>query len=175
MLGLNRKNVKLFEYHPGWKGAFEEEKKAIQSKLGKLIVAIEHIGSTSIPGMCAKPVLDFMVAVESVEDYKKFVDPLKELGYEFRRDYRDSQRHILFVKGAEDFRTHYLKLTEKNSEFWDEHILFRNYLISHPDVAGEYKQLKEKLQVSNASSRASYTEAKSEFIHKILRLAKKKG
>ena len=118
MLGLNRKNVKLSKYDSGWKKAFEEEKTAIQNKLGKMVLDIEHIGSTAIPGMSAKPILDFMVAIDSTADYQKFIIPLRELGYEFRRDYRDTQEHVLFVKGAEDFRTHYLKLTQKDSDFW---------------------------------------------------------
>ncbi len=172
MLGLNRKNVKLSKYHPGWKKAFEDEKTAIQKKLGESVLDIEHIGSTSIPGMSAKPVLDFMIAVKSVDDYEKFVEPLKKLGYKFRRDNREIQEHILFVKGPEDLRTHYLKLTEKDSEFWKEHILFRDYLRNHPKTAREYQELKENLQESLGSSRATYTEAKAEFIQKILRLVK---
>ena len=172
MLGLNRNNVVLSTYNSGWELAFQDEKKSILDKFGNKVVAVEHVGSTAIPGMSAKPVLDFMVAIESLDNYKSFVEPLRELGYEFRREYLDSQQHVLFVKGSEDFRTHYLKLTELNSEFWEEHILFRDYLISHREVAEEYKQLKEKLQVSNASSRATYTELKSEFIQNVLRLAR---
>lgn len=171
MLGLNRKNVKLSKYYPCWKQAFEDEKTAIQKKLGEAVLDIEHIGSTSIPAMIAKPVLDFMIAVESVDDYEEFIEPLKELRYEFRRDNRETQEHILFVKGPEDLRTHYLKMTEKDSEFWKEHILFRDYLINHPIVANAYKELKENLQESHSSSRATYTDAKAEFIQKILRLA----
>jgi GrpB-like predicted nucleotidyltransferase (UPF0157 family) len=171
MLGLNRKNVKLSKYHLGWKKAFEDEKTAIQEKLGEAVLDVEHIGSTSIPGMIAKPVLDFLVAIPSIDDYEQFIVPLKELGYEFRRDNRQSQDHILFVKGPEDLRTHYLKLTEKDTEFWKEHILFRDYLINHPDAAKKYKQLKETLQKSHISSRATYTEAKAEFIQRIIELA----
>jgi len=171
MLGLDRKNVKLSKYHSGWKQAFEDEKTAIQERLGEAVLDIEHIGSTAIPGMSAKPVLDFMIAVKSVDVYVKFIEPMKELGYEFRRDNRETQEHILFVKGAEDLRTHYLKMTERDSGFWKEHILFRDYLINHPETAKEYKELKESLQESHSSSRATYTEAKAELIQKILKLA----
>ncbi|MFH1405213.1 MAG: GrpB family protein [Patescibacteria group bacterium] len=168
MLGLNRHNVTLSEYDPAWVQDFEDEKKAIKDKLGDDLVAIEHIGSTAIPGMCAKPILDFMVAVESVDDYEMFIKPLAELGYEFRRDYRDTQQHVLFVKGSEDNRTHYLKLTELDSIFWKEHIVFRDYLIAHPDVAQEYAELKRELFEKHADDRAAYTAAKAEFIQGVL-------
>ena len=174
MLGLDRKNVKLSKYNPNWKKAFEAEKKAIEDTLEKELVDIEHIGSTAIPGMSAKPILDFMIAIDSVDHYEKFIVPLKELGYEFRRDNRSTQEHVLFVKGAEDFRTHYLKLTQKDSEFWNEHILFRDYLINNPDIAKEYQELKEGLQKIHGSNRETYTEQKAEFIKKILKLAEKK-
>lgn len=175
MLGLNRKNVKLSKYHPGWKKAFNDEKIAIQKKLRKAVLDIEHIGSTSIPGMSAKPILDFMIAIKSIDGYEKYVKLLKELKYEFRRDNRATQEHVIFVKGPEDMRTHYLKLTKTDSKFWKENILFRDYLINHPKVATEYKELKENLQESYSSNRATYTEVKAEFIQKILTLAKAEG
>jgi GrpB-like predicted nucleotidyltransferase (UPF0157 family) len=174
MLGLNRKKVKLVKYQTTWETSFKQEKQAIQEKLGNEVLAIEHIGSTSIPGMTAKPIIDFMVAVNSINDYEKYIAPLKGLGYEFRRDYRNThQEHVLFVKGAEDCRTHYLKLTQMDSDFWQEHILFRDYLINHPDLANEYQKLKEKLGKEYSSERAKYTESKAEFIKNIIKLANK--
>lgn len=173
MLGLGRGNVELSKYHPGWKKAFEQAKKAIQKELGERVLGIEHIGSTAIPGMSAKPILDFMVAVDSIDNYEEYIMPLKKLGYEFRRDnrIRNPQEHVLFSKGPADFRTQYLKLTQKNSQFWKESILFRDYLITHSDIAKEYQQLKEKLQTDHSSNRKAYTEAKAEFIQSIVRLA----
>ena len=175
-LGLGRDNVELSKYHPGWKKAFEEAKKAIQKELGNKVLGVEHIGSTAVPGMIAKPILDFMVAVGSIDNYKEYIAPLSKLGYEFRRDnrIRNPQEHILFSKGPVDLRTQYLKLTQKDSQFWKESILFRDYLIAYSDIAKEYQQLKEKLQASHRSNREAYTEAKAEFIQRILKLAQGK-
>ena len=173
-LGLGKDNVELSKYHPGWKKAFEETKKAIQKELGNKVLGVEHIGSTAIPGMSAKPILDLMVAVNSIDNYEEYVTPLNKLGYEFRRDNRIRQDHILFSKGPANFRTQYLKLTQKSSQFWKESILFRDYTINHPDIAKEYQELKEKLQASHSSNREAYTEAKAGFIQRILKLAQEK-
>lgn len=171
MLGLNRLNVELSEYNPAWKQAFLEEEQALAEVLGKNVVGIEHIGSTAIPGISAKPILDLMVAVDSIKDYQKFHQVLEKIGYTFRRDFRDKQQHILYVKGPESNRTHYLKLTTKDSKFWNECLLFRNYLISNPDMAREYHQLKLKLQKEHNADRSAYTKGKSEFIAKVLQQA----
>jgi len=98
-------------------------------------------------------------------------EPLAKLGYEFRRDLRSEQGHVLFVKESEENRTHYLKITELNSEFWTEHILFRDYLVNNPQYRDEYQNLKEKLFDTHAGSREQYTKGKEGFVHKILKLA----
>ncbi|MFH1405386.1 MAG: GrpB family protein [Patescibacteria group bacterium] len=175
MLGLNRNNVILSKYDPAWTQDFEIEKKAILDKFGDDLVAIEHIGSTAIPDMIAKPLIDFMVAIDSLDNYERFVGPLRELGYEIRKDYRADLQHVLFVKGPEENRTHYLKLTELDSNFWKEHIVFRDYLIAHPDVAEEYKKLKQSLFEKYAENRTEYTKAKAGFIESVLARASEDG
>lgn len=170
-LGLQRGTVRLAVYNPKWRGLFEAEKTALKQVLGDKFIAAEHVGSTAIPGLKAKPILDLMLAIDNLEDWEWIKEPLAELEYEFRRDLRQEQGHILFVKGPEENRTHYLKVTELNSDFWNEHILFRDYLINNPQYREEYQNLKEKLFDAHAGNREPYTKGKQEFIRKILRLA----
>ncbi|OGY80497.1 MAG: hypothetical protein A2550_01360, partial [Candidatus Jacksonbacteria bacterium RIFOXYD2_FULL_43_21] len=174
-LGLQRGTVRLEPYNPEWKKLFESEKSALEEMLGDKFIAVEHVGSTAIPGIKAKPILDLMLAIEDLENWEWVKEPLTKLGYEFRRDFRKEQGHILFVKGPEENRTHYLKITESDSDFWNEHILFRNYLVNNPQYREEYQNLKEKLFDEHAGNREPYTKGKEEFVRKILALAGFKG
>ncbi|MFH1047056.1 MAG: GrpB family protein [Patescibacteria group bacterium] len=171
VLGLGRGKVVLEPYNPKWADLFQVEKGIIEGALDDDVVGIEHIGSTAIPGMIAKPILDFMVAVDSLRDYEKYTPGLENLGYQFRRDNRDEQEHVLYVRGPEDRRTHYLKLTTKGSVFWKEQVIFRDYLISHPDRAESYKELKRELLEKHGGEREKYTKDKGDFIKETLNLA----
>lgn len=174
-LGLKRGTVKLVEYNPEWAELFEKEKTAIQEVLGDQVVDIEHIGSTSIPGMLAKPILDLAVAVETLDDYEQYTPLFEKLGYKFMRDQRSYQGSILYVKGPEENRTHYLKLGLRDSDFWKENLLFRNYLTTHPEKAKEYRELKRCLFEKHSGVRECYTEDKHEFVQEVLRLAKQEN
>lgn len=174
-LGLQRGTVRLEPYNPEWRELFEREKSALKEVLGDKFIAAEHVGSTAIPGMKAKPILDLMLAISDLENWEWVKEPLAKLSYEFRRDFRKEQGHILFVKGSEENRTHYLKITEPNSDFWTEHILFRDYLVNNAQYCEEYQNLKEKLFDTHAGNREPYTKGKEEFVRKILKLAGFKG
>ena len=171
-LGLKRGTVKLAEYNPEWAELFESEKRSIQEVFQDQVLGIEHVGSTAIPGMLAKPILDLMIAVESLEDYERFTPLLEKVGYKFMRDQRGYQGSILYVKGPEENRTHYLKLGVRDSDFWRENILFRDYLIAHPEKAKQYMELKQCLFEKHEGVRECYTKDKHEFVQEILRLAK---
>lgn len=174
-LGLKRGVVKLSEYNPDWGKFFLSEKVELEKVLGKSVLGIEHVGSTAIPGIKAKPILDLMVAVHSLDNWSEYTGLFQKLGYEFRRDMRDPQEHILFVKGPEENRTHYLKLTTLDSNFWKEHIVFRDFIIGHQEYAREYERLKETLLDEHACEREPYTAGKAGFIEKMLRLAGYQG
>lgn len=174
-LGLQRGTVRLEPYNPEWRELFETEKSALKEVLSDKFVAAEHVGSTAIPGMKAKPILDLMLAILDLENWEWVKEPLAKVGYEFRRDFRKEQGHILFVKGPEENRTHYLKITELHSDFWNEHILFRDYLINNSQYREKYQDLKEKLFDEYAGNREPYTRDKEEFVRKIIKLAGFKG
>jgi len=169
-LGLQRGIVRLEPHNPEWRQLFDLEKSALQKVLGDKFIAAEHVGSTAIPDLKAKPILDLMLAIPNLDDWEWLKEPLTKLGYEFRRDFRTEQGHVLFVKGPEENRTHYLKITELNSDFWTEHILFRDYLVNNPQYREEYQKLKENLFDTHGGNRELYTKGKEEFVRKVLKL-----
>ncbi len=171
-LGLQRGTVTLKQYDPRWAELFRIEKTEIIEHMGDSALAVEHVGSTAMPGMVAKPILDLMVAVDSIDDFDRFTPTLEKLDCQFMRDNRDEQEHVLYIKGPEEKRTHYLKLTTIDSEFWKEHILFRDYLISHPVRAEQYKELKRHLLAKHKGARENYTKDKETFINETLELAR---
>ena len=172
MLGLKRGTVKLVNScHDEWARLFEIEKQLLLKTFGNRIIAIEHVGSTAIPGVPAKPLIDMNVAVSSLSDeyIEEGVAPLENLGYHYMHKFPD--RHF-FAKGSEERRTHHLNLVEPDSDEWRNSILFRDYMRRNKRACEEYAALKEKLAERFSEDRASYTKAKEEFIQKIIELAK---
>jgi GrpB-like predicted nucleotidyltransferase (UPF0157 family) len=167
MIGLKRGSVKLENYNEMWKKIFEEESKLISSTINEFLIDIQHTGSTAIPGMAAKPIIDIAVAIDSLSNIEKIIQFLQEVGYHYRGEQGISGRH-LFAKGDEENRTHYLHIMEKNHPEWKNHILFRDYLKSNPKVAKEYERIKRELAKKYESDRGKYTEGKSKFIQKII-------
>lgn len=171
MLGLKRGTVRLVSAHNEWARFFEIEKQLLLETFGDRIIAIEHVGSTAIPGVPAKPLIDMNAAVSSLNDeyIEEFVAPLENLGYHYMHKFPD--RHF-FAKGPETQRTHHLNLVEVNGDEWNNSILFRNYLRRNKSAREEYAALKEKLAGQFAEDRASYTKAKEKVIQKIIDLAR---
>ena len=171
-LGLRRGTVRLEEYNPEWADLFDQEKKLLRKTFGDKIIAIEHIGSTAIPGIPAKPIIDINAAIPSLDDTDDFVTKLQELGYEYIPERRFSDRQF-FPKGPSEKRTHHLNLVEITSETgWKNQLLFRDYLRTHPDIRDEYVTLKRELAHKYADNRDDYTEQKSNFVIRIIEEAK---
>lgn len=173
MLGLKRGTVKLTKAHSEWERLYELEKHLLQDTLGDKIVAIEHVGSTAIPGVPAKPIIDIRLASASVDDAyieKNFVQKLTALGYHYMHKYPD--RHF-FAKGPESCRTHHVSIVKSgDANEWNNTILFRDYLRTHDDARDEYAKLKTLLAEKFADDRASYTKAKEDFIKRVIDEAK---
>ncbi len=147
-LGLKRKKVELTSYKPIWKRLYKKEEKLLLKTLGKDILDIQHIGSTSVPGVKSKPIIDIAVGVKSLKIGKKFIGPLKKMGYEYRGN-AGVRGRLFFAKGGRNNRTHYLHVEKLNSKNWKNHIIFRDYLRSHKKAVREYKKLKETLEKYN--------------------------
>jgi GrpB-like predicted nucleotidyltransferase (UPF0157 family) len=170
-------SIELVAYDNQWPSLAELEMKTLRDALPKNhIIDIQHVGSTAIPGMLAKPIIDVQIAVDSLCAIKKIaIETLKTLGYEYWYDNPDRER-MFFVKGMPPFgekRTHHVHIVEPSSKHWKEKILFRDYLISHPVVSCEYEKLKQKLAEQHKYDREQYTDAKTAFINDVLCKASK--
>jgi GrpB-like predicted nucleotidyltransferase (UPF0157 family)/GNAT superfamily N-acetyltransferase len=169
MIGLERDRVRLVPYTAEWKRLFEEEKARLQAAIGPYVLDIQHVGSTSIPGMVAKPIIDIGISVTSFEGARICIQPVEQLGYEYRGEFGIPLRHY-FVKG--DPRTHHLHMHELGSPDWENQVLFRDYLIQHPALADEYAALKVDLAQRYPADREAYLEAKAPFIQRVMGMAR---
>lgn len=174
---LAKDHVDIVPYNQEWPHQAKIEIDKLRAVLPlNRIIDIQHVGSTAIPGLAAKPIIDIQMAVTSLEEMKVIAVPaLQKLGYEYWDDNPDHER-MFFVKGMPPFgekRTHHVHIVEPTSKHWQGKILFRDYLISHPNIAKEYQELKFKLAQQYTYDREQYTDAKSEFVNKILKLAQK--
>ena len=143
-IGLHSGTVELIAHHPKWAEYFSKEKQLLFKILGEKVLDIRHIGSTSIPGIRAKPILDILAGVKILADVEAFTQDLSKIGYEDKGNGGVPGRRY-FVKGTEAKRTHHLNFCEMNSLFWRSHLAFRDYLERHPEIAGEYSALKQGL------------------------------
>jgi GrpB-like predicted nucleotidyltransferase (UPF0157 family) len=159
--------VHIVPYDPLWPHQFEQERHLLAGIIGEwLHGGIEHVGSTAVPGLDAKPVIDVMAGVFSLEASRDAVNVLERNGYSYA-EYRTDVMHWL-CKPSLAFRTHHLHLVPYNSQLWKERLAFRDCLRSHPDLAREYAELKYRLAEQYRFDREAYTEAKSEFIQRLL-------
>lgn len=171
---IKKDHVDIVAYNAEWPKIASIEIEKLRDVLPSAkIIDIQHVGSTAIPGMAAKPIVDIQIAVHSLDEMKVIAIPvLQKLGYEYWDDNPDLER-MFFAKGMPPFgekRTHHIHIVEPSSKHWNEKINFRNYLISHPKIAKEYQELKIKLAQKYTHDREKYTNAKSEFVNRILEL-----
>jgi len=171
-IGLKRGAVALFPYDITWPQLFEAEKIQLLTTLQGVILEVEHIGSTSVPGLAAKPLIDMMASVEHLSNYRQAIAPLEALGYEFMPE-RIFDDRVFFPKGPREQRIFHLSLVEKGSQQWLQSLLFRDYLRTRPEKRDEYQRLKQELARSFADNRERYTSGKADFIHSVLELAAK--
>ncbi|MDR0993751.1 MAG: GrpB family protein [Verrucomicrobiota bacterium] len=171
--------VEVVPYDPAWPLRFEKEKRHLQNLFpADWIRRIEHFGSTAVPGLCAKPIVDMLVEVRSLEMVRIQMAPvLEKEGYDYfwRPSFGDAgpPYYAWFIKrDAAGKRTHHLHMVEAHFEHW-ERLAFRDYIRTHPDVAAEYGRLKQRLAMELKQDRAAYTHAKGEFIQRVSRLARR--
>jgi GrpB-like predicted nucleotidyltransferase (UPF0157 family) len=162
--------VIVVDYDLRWQETYEEEKALILGVIGKWVQAIEHIGSTSVPGLAAKPIIDILVGVRRLDDAQHCMAPLATVGYVFKPDETMPGRRY-FNKGPQSDHRH-LHMVELGGEIWQNQLLFRDYLRAHADTAAAYAALKRDLASRFGADRDGYTEAKTEFIQQVLRAAR---
>jgi len=173
MLGLKKGIVKLVTHEDIWANSYNNEKSIILNAMGRDAIAIEHIGSTSIPGIKAKPIIDISVGISYLEDIRKvekIAKLLEATGYEWRRQSSNPDNYV-FVKGPEEKRTIYLHLVEYEGVVWKNDLRFRDALTQNPELREEYQIIKEKLAKEFPNDRESYTKGKVNFFERVLSLA----
>jgi GrpB-like predicted nucleotidyltransferase (UPF0157 family) len=165
--------VVIVEYDPHWPELFEELRAPVVAALGELVVIVEHVGSTAVPSLAAKPIIDMDVVVPSVADIPEAIRRLASLGYVHRGD--------LGIAGREAFTSpagkprHHLYVCALDSEELHRHRRFRDYLLTHPEEAGAYGALKRAAARRFAEDRAAYNEAKTRFVEAVLQRASSGG
>ena len=163
----NDETVRIVAYDPEWPDRFVTERSVLVSAIAEWLAGpIEHIGSTAIPGLAAKPVIDIMAGVTSLEDARAALPVLERLQYCYA-PYRTEVMHWL-CKPSPALRTHHLHLVPVGSQLWTEQLAFRDYLLTHRDVALEYAELKRRLADTYRFDREAYTVAKTPFVQRVI-------
>jgi GrpB-like predicted nucleotidyltransferase (UPF0157 family) len=170
-LGLPRGKVCLVSHDPRWSKLYQYAEADLRRCLGTWVVAMEHIGSTAIAGLEAKPILDLMIAVRSLQLPSEVFTKLYDIGYE-HRDQDTVPGRRFFAKGAETARIHYLSVCESESTFWKSHIEFRDKLRADARLARDYAHLKRQLAQQFPDDRHAYANAKESFIHSVIAAAR---
>ncbi len=165
--------IEVVDADPGWSAMGDEAVDEVRWALEPWVVDVEHIGSTAVPDLAAKPVIDLMVGVRSLDDSPEIVAAVTSLGYEYVPEFEDELPDRRFFRRlADGVRTHQVHLVERtNLEWWERHVAFRDWLRDHDEDRDAYAELKRRLAVEHRDDRLAYTDAKSEFIHAVERRA----
>lgn len=166
MLGLKKGVVELVPHDEQWHRIFAEEEARLRDVIGEFVTRIEHVGSTSICGIAAKPILDIAAAVSDKMNAERCVAPLENIGYEYRGE-NGIEGRFYFVKGKP--RTHHLHILLSDSDEWRNHLFFRDYLRQNPKAAAAYDKLKKELARKFKSDRDAYLDGKGGFVERILK------
>lgn len=163
-----RGTVVLCTHDAGWIAQAEQNIAEIKSLLGAAAIAVEHVGSTSVPGLAAKPILDLVIGVRELSDLDPYVDKLAQMHIrEARQDLPDQR---LFVMGdfEANMRTHHIHVVRWNDSAWKNYIRFRDYLRIFEEKRSEYEVEKRRLAAWYPADRQAYTEGKAELIGRLI-------
>jgi putative glutamine amidotransferase len=153
-------------YDPTWPDRYDAESARIRPALGDQVVRLDHVGSTSVPGLAAKPVVDIQVSVRSMVPRSAYVDPLVRLGYRWAID-PWTDEHEFFSRVEDGERAFHVHVCGTESEWERRHLGFRDWLRSHPEDAAAYERLKRELAEQHPRDTYTYTDAKTSFIREI--------
>src|SRR5215471_18734194 len=168
-LGLKHGVNRLVDYDPQWPSAFAEEQVRLKKALGPLAKSIEHYGSTSVPGLRAKPIIDILIGVPQLGDWAKCRPALDALGYDYAEN-AGVPEHFIFGRGRDRTeRTHLVHLVEHEGSAWRRCLAFRDRLRQDPDLRRDYLREKEKAVADAPEIRSKYNEIKSGFIERVIR------
>jgi GrpB-like predicted nucleotidyltransferase (UPF0157 family) len=163
--------IVIVDYDPEWPLRFAVERDRLREALGEGADRIDHVGSTSIPAMAAKPIIDIQVSVASFEPPETYEEPLRRLGYEFRPDDEPAHRFFKFLSdGSTVFHVH---VCETGKQWESDHLLFREFLKAHPILAEKYAEMKREKAIRFPDDREGYVDAKAPHIEGIMNAARR--
>jgi len=165
--------VILCAHDPAWAERFERERTLLEETAAGCVAKISHIGSTAVPGVVAKPTIDILLEIQNGADLDVLLDAMRSAGYIHSPQPRDPPPHMMFMKGytPEGFRGQAFHVHVRYPGDWDE-LYFRDYLVEHREASEEYGRLKLLLKERFEHDRDGYTDAKTDFITRITRLAR---
>lgn len=167
-------SIVVRDHDPTWSAMFEQERARVHGALGSMVITIEHMGSTAVPGLAAKPIIDLLVGVRSlIEARSSGVVPLQALGYTYVPQYESwLPGELFFRRGMPGPWTHHLHVMERSNPRWEEFLLFRDYLRSHRMVADAYASLKKALALVFDDDIAGFRNAKHPFVQAVIAKAR---
>src|SRR5882672_9847669 len=161
--------IALSPYHPSWPARYRVEAEVLRVALAACTPHLEHVGSTAVPGLAAKPIVDILVGIERPADIDAHTGRLANFGYRAIGGSEYSERDQRFlVRTVRGVRTHHVHVVEHMNDSWHRLLLFRDVLRIDPQLAAEYEQLKRKLAAQFPTSRLGYTAGKSDFIKSVI-------
>lgn len=169
MLGLQRHTVEVVVHDPAWAGQAAGACLAIEAEAGGLLVEIEHVGSTSVPHLPAKPILDLAATVTTFDTISGLIPRLAPLGYLYRGNRPETGGHLFILESRPDVRTNHLHVVLQGSRQWRDYLAFREALRGRHDLRCQYAAFKRRLAALYPSDTAAYTAAKAEFIQRVLK------
>ena len=161
---MGTKHIVVLPYDEAWKKDFEEIKAELMAVLDGLVLSVEHVGSTSVPGLAAKPIIDIDVVIEDTDCFEKVKTALETIGYQHEGDLGIPGREAFKYDGKEHLRKHHLYVCAKDSDELKRHLSFRDYLRTHPEAVKEYGRIKEEGARLYPNDIDSYIEYKAPFI-----------
>lgn len=168
MIGLRRFTVQVVEHDPRWSALAADECREAILVCGNLLVDVQHVGSTSVPDLPAKPILDIAAGAASPDAIPELVQRLIGIGYIYRGDGGDEGGHLFVMESSPDVRKIHLHVVEHNGTQWCNYLRFRDLLRRNPDIRNRYAELKRELEKRFRNDRESYTAFKNDFIRGIL-------
>jgi GrpB-like predicted nucleotidyltransferase (UPF0157 family) len=162
--------VRIVDHDPAWPALADAEARAIRQALAAVAVRVEHVGSTAVPGLAAKPILDLQLSVEAIEPRDRYAGALEGLGYLFVAA-PESPDYLLFAKPPERPRTHHLHVCEAGGEHEFRHIAVRDFLRAHPEESARYAEMKREVAARHPQDRLAYIEGKEPYIAALERRA----
>ena len=161
------RKVEVIKHNPKWQEMFKAESNQIAEALSKNVVAIHHIGSTAIPYIYAKPIIDLLVEVKDIVKVDKQNKLMEALGYQVMGEFGIPGRRFFWKENQEGIRTHHTHIFTVGSDQVERHLAFRDYMIAHPEDAQNYSELKRRLAREYPTNIDSYMDGKDNFIREI--------